>query len=127
MSLTSKPATPRIFKNAFKGGIFTLPSLQRLVRLTFITGPRALLTSRLSPRSASYIMLLCLPAIMLYLAMTVPSMLFQSPDQEAYFYFASSLNHDLSSGYMLALSVLCMFVALTLPAASPDPYTAGRS
>ncbi|MES2657868.1 MAG: hypothetical protein V4689_04575 [Verrucomicrobiota bacterium] len=126
MSLTLKPATPRNFRNAFKSGVFSLSTLRQLARLTFITGPRKMFTSRMSSRCATYIMLLCLPAIALFLAITLPPIIFQSPDQKAYFYFATTLSRDLSSGYILALSVLCMFVAMALPAAEPDPYTAVR-
>lgn len=126
MSLTLKPATPRNFKNAFKSGVLTLTGFRRFAGLVLITGPRKLMRSQLSARSSSFIMLLCIPAIVLFVLATVPTMIFQSPEQAAYFYFARTLSQDLSSGFILALSVLCMIFAFVLPAAEADSYTAIR-
>lgn len=126
MSLKLQPATPRNFKNAAKSGAFTLSGFRRFARLVMVTGPRKLLSSRLSSRSSSFIMLLCIPAIALFVLATVPTMIFQSPEQAAYFHFARTLSQDLSSGFVLALSVLCMIFAFVLPAAEPDAYSAVR-
>lgn len=126
MSLELKPATPRNFKNAAKSGVFTLTGFKRFAYLALFTGPRKLLSSQLSTRSSSFIMLLCIPAIALFVLATVPTMIFQSPEQAAYFYFARTLSQDLSSGFVLALSVLCMIFAFVLPAAEADPYSAVR-
>lgn len=120
MSFTSKPATPRNFRNALKSGVFTSTGFRRFARLVMVTGPRKLMRSQLSARSSSFIMLLCIPAIVLFVLATVPTMIFQSPEQAAYFHFARTLSHDLSSGFVLALSVLCMIVAFVLPAAESD-------
>ena len=126
MSLTLKPATPRHLKNAAKSGVFTLKGLQCFARLAFVTGPRKLFRSKLSTRSSSFIMLLCIPAIALFISATVPELIFQSPQQEAYFYFARTLSQDLSNGFVLALSVICMMFAFVLPAAEADAYSAIR-
>ena len=126
MSLKLKPAAPRNFKNAVTSGVFTPTGIKRLACLALVTGPRKLFRSRLSTRSSSFIMLLCIPAIALFVLATVPTMIFQSPEQAAYFHFARTLSQDLSSGFVLALSVLCMIFAFVLPAAEPDPYSAVR-
>ena len=126
MSLKLQPASPRNFKNAVKSGVFTLTGLRRFAGLVLVSGPRKLLSSQLSPRSSSFIMLLCIPAIAPFVLATVPTMIFQSPEQAAYFYFARTLSLDLCSGFVLALSVLCMIFAFVLPAAEPDPYSAVR-
>jgi hypothetical protein len=126
MSLKLKPAAPRNFKNAVTSGAFTLTGFRRLAGLVLVSGPRKILSSRLSTRSSSFIMLLCVPAIVLFVLATVPTMIFQSPEQAAYFYFARTLSQDLSGGIVLALSALCMIFAFVVPAAEPDPYSAVR-
>ena len=109
-----------------------LQSLQKASRSAFskFPGPkqiaRRLMNAKLSHRNSSYIMLLCIPAIVLVISTTVPTMIFQSPQQGAYFYFARTLSLDLSSGYILGLSVLCMFVAFVLPAVDQDPYASAN-
>lgn len=125
--LLLKPTPPRISRNTVQSDILSVKGIQRLARVIFLTGPRLMLTSRLSRRSATYMIMLCVPAIVLFISTTLPRWLFQSPDQEAYFYFAGTFTQDLSKGYLLVLSALCMLLVLAMPATSPEPHTAVRN
>ncbi len=124
MNFKLKPANPRLFHDPLRPSFLTRTGLQQGAHQFLCVLPRKVFSARLSSRSASFIMLLCLPALALFLAMTVPPIIFPSVENEAYFYFARSFSQDLSSGYILALAVLCMFVAPALPAASADSHQA---
>lgn len=127
MHAEPQPATTsRPSNNAFRAGRFSPAGIKRIAHLAFISGPRRFFSSHMSSRSATFIMLLCAPPILLFLATTVPTIIFPSPEQEAYFYFASTFSQDLSTGFNLGLAALCMCIAFALPAAIPDPYTAVR-
>lgn len=106
-------------------GLFTIKSLARLFRLTFISGPWLLLTSRLSAKKASLMILLCTPPLLFCAMLTLPAMVFQSPQQQAYFYFAQILNQDPTRWLILALTALCVVMALAVPATAPQPFRAG--
>ena len=127
MSLTLHPATPRRAKNAFSHGIFSAKGLARLFRLTFMSGPWMLLTSQLSAKSASLMILLCAPALLFCSMLTIPAILFPSPQQNAYYYFAQILNQDPSRWVILALAGMFAVLALAVPATAPRPFTAVRN
>lgn len=61
-------------------------------------------------------MFLCSPSILLCAVLTIPAMLFQSPNQEAYFYFSKVLEQDPSRWLAMPLAVVCTLVALAIPA-----------
>ncbi len=126
MSLTLTPVTPRRVKHAVSLGIFTTKGVARLLRLTFISGPRLLLTSRLSKKNASLMILLCVPALLFCSMLIVPALIFQSPQQQAYFYFAQILNQDPIRWIILAFTGICTMTALAVPAMAPVPFTAIR-
>ncbi|NQX01007.1 hypothetical protein HQ447_10130 [bacterium] len=126
MPLTLKAATPRRVKNAFSPGMFSVKGILRILRLTFISGPFLLFTSRLSGKNASIMIMLCTPALLLWALLTIPPLLFTSPDQHAYFQFANVLDHDPMRLITLGLATLCSLVALAIPATSARPYTAVR-
>ncbi len=106
-------------------GLFIVKGLARLFRLTFISGPWLLLTSRLSAKKASLMILLCTPPLLFCAMLTLPAMVFQSPQQQAYFYFAQILNQDPTRWLILALTGLCVVMALAVPATAPQPFRAG--
>ena len=126
MSLTLAPATPRRVKYAVSPGIFTPKCIARMLRLTFISGPRLLLTTRLSAKNASLMILLCAPALLFCSMLIIPALLFQSPQQQAYFYFAQMLNHDPIRWVILAFAGVFAVMALAVPAMIPKPITAVR-
>lgn len=86
----------------------------------FIQGPRLLLTSRISVKCAAMMMALCMPSLLCCAILTIPAWIFQSPQQQAYFYFAKMLNEDPTRWLVLALAGLCTLLALAVPAALPS-------
>jgi hypothetical protein len=95
-------------------GIFRLP------KLILITGPKLLLTSRISGKCAALMMMLCTPSLLLWSVLTVPAFLFQSPQQHAYFYFSRLINQDPNRWLVLLLAGLCAVLALAIPATTAD-------
>ena len=126
MSLTLKPATPRTLKIATSPGSFGIKTVSRALRITFISGPRLLLTSRLSGKSASMMILLCAPALLFCGMLTIPALIFPSPQQQAYFYFSQVLNHDPVRWIGLVLAGACALIALAVPASNSDTYKSVR-
>ncbi len=126
MSLTLIPASPGWVKNAVNLGVFTFKGTARLLHLTFICGPRLLLTTQLSAKNASLMILLCAPALLFCSMLIIPAMIFQSPQQQAYFYFAQILNQDPIRWVILAFAGVCAVMALAVPAMVPKPFTAVR-
>ena len=126
MSITLKPAMPRPLANALRSGFFSATGLVGILRITFFTGPRLLLTSRLSLKIAVMMILLCSPALIFCAMMTVPQLLFQSPQQQGYYYFAETLNQDPVTWLIFSLTGLCAVAALALPATEPQRLSAIR-
>lgn len=126
MSLTLAPATPGWLENTVSLSSLTLKAFARLLRLTFIRGPRLLLTSQLSAKDASLMILLCAPALLFCSMLTFPAMIFQSPQQQAYFYFAQILNQDPARWIILAFAGVCAVMALAVPAMIPKQICAVR-
>lgn len=126
MSLTLAPATPGLMKNAVDLGFLTLKAIARPLRLTFICGPRLLLTSQLSAKDASLMILLCAPALLFCSMLIFPAMIFQSPQQQAYFYFAQILNQDPTRWIILTFAGICAIMALAVPAMIPKKISAVR-
>ncbi len=106
-------------------GIFGVKFCANILRVIFIKGPWTLVTSGLNFKSAAMMIMLCAPALLFCAMLTIPAILFTSPQQNAYFYFAEGLNHDPIRFLGLLLGCTCTLVALAVPAAQ-DPYaTAG--
>jgi hypothetical protein len=97
------------------------------MRLTFISGPFLLFTTRLSIKHATIMMLLCAPALLLVFLTTVPALIFNMPEQRAYYEFATILIKDPVQFAVLPLAALCALIALAVPAIAPQPFTAVRS
>jgi hypothetical protein len=113
-------------RNAISPGFLSLKTLANLLRLTLYVGPKLLLTSRLSGKSASMMIMLCAPALLCCAMLTLPALIFQSPQQQAYFYFAQVLNQDPIRWVGLTLALICTFIALAVPATESNPFTAVR-
>lgn len=90
--------------------------LLHLPRQAFITGPRVLLTSRITGKCAALMFLLLTPAILSGMFLTLPPLLFQSPQQNAYFYFANVLERDPSRWLPMGFAVASILLALAIPA-----------
>ncbi len=126
MSLTLKLATPRRLTNALNVGLFTAKGIKRLLHITFISGPWLLLTSRLSAKAASLMIMLCVPALLFCALLTIPGFLFESPEQNAYYQFAKALDQDPTRWIILAVTGLCTLTALAIPATTVRPNIAVR-
>lgn len=104
-----------------------LPRVMHLLRLTLITGPKVLVTSRISGKCAAIMLMLCTPSLLFCSILTIPGMLFQSPQQQAYFYFAKMLDQDPGRWIVLVLAGLCSLISLAVPATMPAPPTESPS
>jgi len=92
-----------------------------ILKLTFISGPKVLLTSQISMKCAAAMTLMCMPALLLCTILTLPALLFESPQQNAYYYFAKVLEQDPTRWIVLLLSALCVLLSLALPATMKIP------
>ncbi len=120
------PVAVPLIRNAVGHEIFTARSVAGLLKLTFVSGPYLLLTSRLSAKSASMMILLCAPALLLTAMLTIPALLFPSPQQQAYFYFAQMINQDPTRWVILAFAAVCSILALAVPATDSKSSMAAR-
>jgi hypothetical protein len=93
----------------------------RFIKLTLISGPRILLTSQISLKCAAVMIIMCVPSLLFSALLTVPGMVFQSPQQNAYFYFAKALEQDPTCWIVLFLTGLCALLSLALPATMNRP------
>ena len=97
------------------------------LRLTFIKGPKILLTSRISLKCAAAMIMMCMPSLLFFSILTIPAMLFQSPQQNAYFHFARILNEDPTRWIVLSLGAVCAVMSLAVPASMPAPRSSSIS
>jgi hypothetical protein len=95
------------------------PRSRGLLRQIFLQGPRLLLTSRISVKCATMMTALCMPALLCWTILTIPGLIFQSPQQHAYFYFAKVLNEDPTRWLVLLLAGACVLFSLAVPAVLP--------
>ncbi len=93
-----------------------LARMARYLKLIFFSGPKVLLTSRISGKCAFIMVLMCSPALLASFILTVPGLVFQSPYQHAYFYFSSALNEDPTRWITLILAGICALLSLAVPA-----------
>ncbi len=109
------------------GGLvgFGIKFCASLLCAIFIKGPWTLVNSGLNFKSAAMMIMLCAPALLFCAMLTIPAILFTSPQQNAYFYFAEGLNHDPIRFLGLLLGCTCSLVALAVPAAQ-DPYSSAE-
>ena len=94
--------------------------VSRIFSLMLYRGPKRLVTSRISTKCAALMMFLCSPSILFCAVLTIPAMLFQSPNQQAYFYFSRVLNQDPGRWLVMPLALVCTLLALAIPATMPE-------
>lgn len=82
----------------------------------FFEGPRRLFTSKISPKCATLIALLCSPSLLACALLSLPALIFQSPSQNAYFHFGRVVEQDPTRWIVFALAAVCAVIAPTLPA-----------
>lgn len=98
-------------------------SVMHCLKLTFFSGPKVLFTSQISLKCAAAMALMCVPALLYCAILTLPALIFQSPQQNAYFYFSRVLNDDPTRWIVLILTGLCVILSLSLPATMARPLT----
>ena len=81
----------------------------------FIDGPRLLLKGKFSRRAAAFMIVAAIPAIAAVLFLTVPALLFPTPQHNAFFYFGKSVTSDVASYVPLAIGLLSTIFSLRLP------------
>jgi hypothetical protein len=91
------------------------------LRLTFISGPKVLFTSQISAKCAASMVLMCAPAMLFSVILTLPAVIFQSPQQNAYYHFARVLEDDPARWIALFLGGVCAILSLALPAIMAPP------
>lgn len=97
------------------------PHLGYYLKLTFVSGPKRLLTSRISTKCAAAMVAMCSPSLLFCALLTIPTMIFQSPEQNAYFHFARVVENDPTRWAVLLVSGLCAIMSLAVPATMPEP------
>jgi hypothetical protein len=98
-------------------GQFSAKHLATMILL----GPQRLLTSRISRKCAALMVFLCSPSLLFAAALTIPALLFQSPNQQAYFYFGQLIQREPMNWLVMPLVAACALSALIMPAALPEP------
>jgi hypothetical protein len=86
----------------------------------FSNGISRLCNSRMDRKTAAIMTTMCVPALLFSAIMTIPGMVFQSPDQNAYYYFARTLENDPVRWIVLLLCGLCTVLSVTVPALDHD-------
>ena len=81
----------------------------------FIVGPRLVLTGRFSRREAAFIAVSALPALLGLAFITLPAFIFNSPDQNAFYYFGKCLEKDSAALIPMALGVVSSIFSFRFP------------
>lgn len=84
----------------------------------FIDGPRLMLSGRLSRRAAGFMTIAALATIMGTLFLTLPALLFPTPQHNAFFHFAKAITSDIGSLVPLTLGFLASIFSFRLPLSS---------
>lgn len=123
MSTTPKFTRRRDRQSAIRRAV---TGAKHYIRLTLISGPRVLLTSRISGKCALIMILMSMPSLLCCFMLTVPGFIFQSPHQQAYFYFSRVLNEDPTRWIVLFLAGVCTLISLAVPATIRAPHAPVR-
>ncbi|RYD35737.1 MAG: hypothetical protein EOP85_18775 [Verrucomicrobiaceae bacterium] len=81
-----------------------------------LSGPRQLVTTGLTVKSACLMILLSIPMMLVTAMITVPGFVFSDQQNETYFFIASNLTQDLGGGVILCLAAGFSILALMVPA-----------
>jgi hypothetical protein len=90
-------------------------SVGRFLFDTFLRSPFRLLRVRLEGRTVGFMLAGLLPLFGAAILIAVPGLLFDRPEQRAYFFFADILRSDAASLLPVLLGVLSLVVALRFP------------
>ena len=81
----------------------------------FIEGPSRLLTARFNRRNAVFMVALSIPALLVTALLTLPELLFNTPQHNEYYEFAKQLNHSGDRWVAMGLSACCSFFCFAIP------------
>lgn len=81
----------------------------------FIEGPRLLLTGRFTHREATFIAISALPALLGLGFITLPAYLFDSPAQNAFYYFGQCLKSEDTALIPMAFGVISSVFGFRFP------------
>ncbi len=84
-------------------------------RSWFIDGPRLLMKGKFSRRSAVFIAVAAVPAIAAALFMTLPGILFPTPQHHEFFHFAKVITKDAATLIPVSIGVISTLFCLRLP------------
>jgi len=84
----------------------------------FITGPKLLLKGKFTRRTAVFIGIAAIPAIAVALFLTVPGILFPTPQHNQFFHFAKVISGDTATLVPVAIGILSSICCLRLPLGS---------
>ena len=90
-------------------------SVGEFFRSWFIDGPKLLLKGKFSRRAAVFMAVAAFPAIAAALFLTVPGMLFPTPQHNQFFHFAKVISGDSITLIPVAIGVLSSIFCLRLP------------
>lgn len=119
--MSTIPTTTTRFSGVKDAISRSLPHVKYYLRLTFVRGPKQLLTARISAKCATVMALMCAPSLLFCSLLTLPAMIFQSPFQNAYFQFSKTLENDPTRWIVLVLTGICAILSLAVPATMPEP------
>jgi hypothetical protein len=111
MSLHLIPATPRRLRTL----LLTGNSAARVLRALF-SGPRQLVTTGLSDKSAALMILLCIPILLVVTMITLPGFIIDERYNEAYGSIARNLSHDLGNNLILSTVAGLSLISFMVPA-----------
>jgi hypothetical protein len=84
-------------------------------RTWFIDGPRLLLTGRFTHREAMFIAISALPALLAVALITLPALLFNSPQQNAFYHFGQCLKGENASLIPMVFGVVSSLFSFRFP------------
>lgn len=84
-------------------------------RAWLIDGPRMLFKGRFTRRAGAFMIASALPSILTALFLTLPGLLFHTPEHHAFFHFAKTLEGDGASLLPILLGSLCSLCGFRLP------------
>lgn len=93
----------------------TIPSPLMNAISPFKTGISRLLNSRIDRKIAAIMATMCMPALLVSAILTIPGMVFRTPDQNAYYYFAVMLENDPIRWLALFLCAVTVVFSLAVP------------
>jgi hypothetical protein len=84
----------------------------------FIDGPRLLLKGKFSRREGLFLAIGAMPALMAAAYLTLPDILFPTPQHHAFFHFARAVSSDIASLIPVGIGVLASLFSFRLPLSS---------